>query len=57
MQDCFYSLQGWWSYQLCLGRQLAQFHLEEGSNRPNPIIALGRYDAQARPLDHALPRT
>lgn len=49
VQDCFYSLQGWWSHQLCLGRQLTQFHLEEGTNRPNPIIVLGRYDTQARP--------
>ena len=54
MQDCFYSLQGWWSYELCLGRQLRQFHLEEGTNRPNLVIDLGHYDhAEASPSDHA----
>ena len=54
MQDCFYSLQGWWSYELCLGRQLRQFHLEEGTNRPNPVIDLGHYDSEASPSGRAV---
>ena len=53
VQSCFYSLQGWWSYELCPGRQLRQFHLEEG-NRPNPVINMGRYDSQACPSDHTI---
>lgn len=50
MQDCYYSPQGWWSYELCPGRHLRQFHMEEGRHQPDPVLNLGYFDAQARAL-------
>ena len=54
MSDCFYSPQGWWTYELCPGRHLRQFHVEEGAPLPNPVITLGNYDGQASTVSLAL---
>lgn len=54
MQSCYYSPQGWWSYELCPGRHLRQFHVDEGAARPDPVVSLGYFDSQARHLLYSL---
>ena len=54
MTDCYYSPQGWWTYELCPGRHLRQFHVEEGAPLPNPVITLGNYNGQAGTVSLAL---
>ena len=54
VSDCFYSPQGWWTYELCPGRHLRQFHVEEGAPLPNPVISLGNYDGQASTVSLAI---
>ena len=36
-QSCFRLQDGWWVYELCLGQQLRQFHLEKNPNGGNHL--------------------
>ena len=40
---CFIRIEGWWTYELCFGKHMRQFHTE-GDQVTNDIM-LGRYDA------------
>lgn len=39
---CLYSTAGWWSYEMCHGEEVTQFHVPPGSQAPEWVIALGR---------------
>lgn len=41
---CFYRIEDWWTYELCFGKQLRQYHKARAAAVPAwlPAIALGR---------------
>ncbi|CAL8463374.1 g2908 [Coccomyxa elongata] len=43
--NCYYVNQGWWSYELCPGHHLGQFHASEETQRIESALSLGRYNA------------
>lgn len=43
--NCYYVNQGWWSYELCPGHHLGQFHASEETKGIESALSLGRYDA------------
>lgn len=49
---CFYVSHGWWSYELCPGHHVGQFHSIEGERRIESVLSLGRYDAVQVPYIH-----
>lgn len=44
--NCYYVSLGWWSYELCPGHHLGQFHALEQSMAIDSILSLGVYDAE-----------
>lgn len=43
---CYYLSQGWWSYELCAGHHLRQFHALPERGTIESVLTLGTYDAQ-----------
>ena len=55
-QACAYRLEHYWTYELCHGRYIRQFHEErEGKNVKMTEYTLGRYgtDSLAKDIEHA----
>merc|ERR1719331_3395952 len=55
-QACAYRLEHYWTYELCHGRYLRQYHEErEGKNVKLTEYTLGRYDSEtlAKDIEHA----
>ena len=43
-QPCLLKTKDWWTYEFCYGKQVRQFHMEEGNRPIEPIMILGLYD-------------
>lgn len=43
-QPCLLKTKDWWTYEFCYGKQVRQFHMEEGNRPTEPIMILGLYD-------------
>ena len=43
-QTCFEHVEGWWTYEVCFGLHLRQFHAEQGSGKPVQESLIGAYD-------------
>ena len=55
-QACAYRLEHYWTYELCHGRYIRQFHEErEGKNVKLTEYTLGKYDSEtlAKDIEHA----
>lgn len=49
--SCLYRMDGWWTYELCIGRHLRQFHREPHAKEDTTSYTLGRFTdgTQTRP--------
>ena len=43
---CYYIDQGWWTYELCPGHHVRQFHVLPEQNGIESAVELGIYDVQ-----------
>lgn len=44
---CIFRQEGWWTYELCYGKHVRQFHQEDG--RPDLEFLLGKFDEEMAP--------
>ena len=45
-KHCYYVDQGWWSYELCPGHHVRQFHAVPEQNMVEATLDLGFYDVE-----------
>ncbi len=43
--SCVQRNEGWWTYEVCVGRSVRQFHAAAGSAKPAADFSLGRFEA------------
>ena len=55
--NCYYLSQGWWSYELCAGHHLRQFHALPEQGKVESVLTLGTYDAQVHISGPYIPTT
>lgn len=44
---CTYRIQGWWTYEICFGKHIRQYHEEKDQPKPTMEFFLGLHTAQS----------
>jgi hypothetical protein len=43
-RSCFEHIEGWWTYSICFGLYIRQFHAEQGTGKPVQESLIGNFD-------------